>query len=152
MTATVGRCRLTGRLHVALPPPEAFRLFTPLGEQDWAAGWAPRFPAPVPDDSAPGTVFQTAAHGTVTTWVVLDRQWGRRISYARVTPDDRAGTVTVALDAAAAGSTAQVTYQLTALTIQARAALAEFAAGYPAFLRSWEEAIATWLHRSGRDR
>jgi hypothetical protein len=38
--------RLTGRIQVALPPNEAFRLFTPRGEQDWAHGWRPHFPAP----------------------------------------------------------------------------------------------------------
>lgn len=61
MTST--RQRLTGRIQIALPPGEAFRLFTPRGEQDWAQGWHPRFPAPAPDDTEPGTVFETHAHG-----------------------------------------------------------------------------------------
>jgi hypothetical protein len=38
--------RLTGRIQVPLPPEEAFRLFTPRGEQDWVHGWRPHFPAP----------------------------------------------------------------------------------------------------------
>jgi hypothetical protein len=50
------RRRLTGRIRVALPPREAFRLFTPRGEQDWVHGWHPHFPAPAPDDTEPGTV------------------------------------------------------------------------------------------------
>ena len=37
--------RLTGRIQVALPPGEAFRLFTPRGEEEWVHGWQPRFPA-----------------------------------------------------------------------------------------------------------
>jgi hypothetical protein len=86
--------RLTGRIHVALPPGEAFRLFTPGGEQDWAHGWHPQFPAPALDDTEPGTVFETSAHGRNTIWLVTDRQPARRISYARVTlatapPPDR---------------------------------------------------------------
>ena len=92
--------RLTGRIRVPLPPVEAFRLFTPRGEQDWAHGWDPRFPAPSPDDTQPGTVFETSAHGQHTIWLVTDRQPGKRISYARVTPGDQAGTVTVSLSAA----------------------------------------------------
>lgn len=74
--------RLTGRIRVGLPPGEAFRLFTPRGEQDWTHGWHPRFPAPASDDTQPGTVFETGAHGQHTIWLVLDRQWGKRISYA----------------------------------------------------------------------
>ena len=65
--------RLTGRIQVALPPAEAFRLFTPRGEQDWAHGWHPHFPAPVTDDTDPGTVFETHAHDQHTIWLVTGR-------------------------------------------------------------------------------
>ncbi|TMR11175.1 hypothetical protein, partial [Nonomuraea zeae] len=92
---SVARHRLTGRLSVALPPEEAFVLFTPRGEERWVAGWRPRFPAPAGDDSAPGTVFETGEHGELTTWVVTGREAGWRVSYARLTPGSRAGTVTV---------------------------------------------------------
>jgi hypothetical protein len=105
-----GQVRLTGRLRVALPPREAFRLFTPRGERDWAEGWEPRFPVPAPDDTVPGTVFETGAHGATTTWLVLAREPGRHISYARVTPGDRAGTVAVTLDEAGGQSSVEVTY------------------------------------------
>ncbi len=145
MTST--RRRLTGRIQVDLPPDEAFRLFTPRGEQDWAHGWQPRFPAPAADDSEPGTVFETDAHGQHTIWLVLDRQPGKRISYARVTPGDQAGTVTIAISSAGRHSQVQVTYQLTALTGTADHRLSEFADRYPAYLQSWQEAIAAWLHR-----
>jgi hypothetical protein len=53
-----GTRRLTGRIQVPLPPGEAFRLFTPRGEQDWAHGWQPRFPATAPGDQV-GTVTVT---------------------------------------------------------------------------------------------
>jgi hypothetical protein len=136
---------LTGRIRVALPPGEAFRLFTPRGEQDWVHGWHPRFPAPAPDDTEPGTVFETSSHGEHTIWLVTGRQPGKRISYARVTPGDRAGTVTVTISAAGQDSEVEVTYQLTALAGHAEEHLSEFADGYPAYLRSWEDAIAAWL-------
>src|SRR6266567_8723965 len=73
-TAVTETRRLTGRLHVGLPPAEAFRLFTARGEQDWAHGWQPHFPAPAPDDSEPGIVFETSAHGQHTVWVVTERE------------------------------------------------------------------------------
>ncbi|HEY0932531.1 MAG TPA: SRPBCC family protein [Trebonia sp.] len=144
MTATR---RLTGRLRVDLPPDAAFRLFTPRGERDWADDWHPHFPAAAPDDTEPGTVFQTAAHGQQTTWLVTERQPGRRIAYARVTPGDQAGTVTVDLTPAGGVSEVAVTYQLTALSDQADAELADFAAGYADFLRSWQDDITTLLNR-----
>jgi len=143
--------RLTGRIQVDLPPGEAFRLFSPRGEQDWADGWRPRFPAEVRDDTEPGTVFETEAHGQHTIWLVTDREPGKRISYARVTPGHQAGTVTVTVDAAGHGSQVEVTYQLTALTDAASHHLGEFAASYPAFLQSWQEAIAASLAAVSHD-
>ncbi|MEV7806837.1 hypothetical protein AB0O28_28195 [Microbispora sp. NPDC088329] len=140
------RRRLAGRLRVALPPAEAFRLFTPYGERDWVEGWEPRFPERVTDDTEPGTVFRTHADGAATTWIVLHREPGRSVSYARLREGVHAGTVGVTLAAAERGhSDVTVTYDLTALTAEAEADLAAFAAGYPAFLRSWEGAIAAHL-------
>jgi hypothetical protein len=139
---TSAQHRLTGRITIALPPAEAFRLFTPLGEQAWAHGWHPRFPVPAPDDTEPGTVFETRAHGQHTIWVVAGRQPGQRISFARVTPGDQAGTVTVTISPSGRYSQAEVTYQMTPLTSAASARLREFADRYPAFLKSWQDAIA----------
>ena len=99
-------------------------------------------------------MFETSPHGQPgthvppTVWVVTDRQPGRRISYARMTPGDRAGTVTVTLSPAGQhgeASDVEVTYQLTALSDAAQPALREFAEGYPAFLQSWQDAISAWL-------
>ena len=139
---------LTGRITVALPPDEAFRLFTPRGEQQWAHGWHPRFPAPVLDDGEPGTVFETDAHGQHTTWLVTGREPGRRISYARVIPGQQAGTVTVMISGAGDHSDVEVCYQLTALTPAGDRRLREFADSYPAYLESWQAAIAASLHSS----
>ena len=146
---SAGPSPLSGRIAVGLPPVEAFTLFTPRGEQDWATGWRPAFFDPVEDDTEPGTAFQTAAHGQHTIWLVLDRIPGRQIRYARVSPGDRAGTVTVTVspDPNGAGSQVEVTYRLAALSDAGRHRLAEFAAGYAAYLRSWEQAIAALLHR-----
>lgn len=134
---------LTGRITVALAPERAFALFTPRGEERWAAGWRPRFPEPAPDDCAPGTVFETESDGRTTTWVVVDRALGRRIRYARVVPGDHAGTVTVELTGTGdEHSDVTVTYQLTALSPPAVAYLAEFAAHYGELMREWAEAIS----------
>ena len=52
------------------------------------------------------------------------------------------GTVTVTISPAGHESEAEVTYQLTALTGPATRKLREFADGYPAYLQSWQDAIA----------
>ncbi|WP_028920833.1 SRPBCC family protein [Pseudonocardia acaciae] len=142
--AAPARYRLVGSFQVALPPERAFRLFTPAGERDWVDGWDPRFPDSDTDaDTEPGTVFETASDGRAVTWVVLDRQPGRRMSYARVAHGVHAGTVTVTLEPAG-DDHAEVTvaYDLTALTEAARDELRRFADDYPNFLRSWRRAIA----------
>jgi hypothetical protein len=67
------------------------------------------------------------------------------MSYARVTAGEQAGTVTVTISPAGQHSEVEVTYELTALTSLAGHKLTEFADGYPAYLRSWEDAIAALL-------
>lgn len=134
---------------MALPAEEAFQLFTPRGECEWARGWDPTFPALTDDDSEPGTVFQIDAHGHRGTWLVTDRQWGRRIAYAQVVPGQRAGSVTVTLDAIDGGSEVEVVYELTPLSEAGEHDLVQFAENYGDFLRSWQDEIATCLkHRA----
>lgn len=139
--------RLSDRIHVTLPAEEAFQLFTPRGEREWAAGWEPAFPAPTSDDSEPGTVFETDAHGHRGTWVVTDRVWGRRIAYAQVIPGDRAGSITVTLHETESGSEVEVAYELTPLSEAGANHVRQFADGYGDYLHSWEEAIAACLEK-----
>jgi hypothetical protein len=142
---TSSRQRLAGRIQVDLPPGEAFRLFTPRGEEDWAHGWHPQFPVPAADDTEPGTVFETHAHGQHATWLVTSREPGKRISYARVIPGEQAGTVTVTISAPDGRTEVGVVYDLTALTSAASQELHEFAGRYAAYLQAWQDAIAGWL-------
>lgn len=143
------RQRLSARIHVALAPEDAFHLFTPSGEREWADGWEPRFPAPTSDDSEPGTVFETDAHGHRTTWLVTERIRGKRIAYVQVIPGDRAGRITVTLDATGGESQVEVTYELTPLSPAGAHRLERFADGYGEYLGSWQDAIAECLKRRG---
>ncbi|MBL7256103.1 SRPBCC family protein [Paractinoplanes lichenicola] len=135
----------TGSFTVPLTPSEAFVLFTPRGERAWAEGWDPRFPAPVDDDTTPGTVFTTDAGGRRTTWVVTGRTAGQAISYARVAHGATAGTVAVTLRPSTGGTEVTVTYDLTALTAEAEPAARDFFDGYAAYLESWRVAIDAHL-------
>ena len=141
------RQRLSGRIHVALPAEQAFALFTPSGEREWADGWDPTFPAPTLDDSEPGTVFETDAHGHRCIWLVTDRVWGARIAYAQVIPGERAGSITVTLDATEGGSDVEVVYEFTPLSEAGAHHLEQFADGYGDYLRSWQDTIASCLEK-----
>jgi hypothetical protein len=135
--------RVSGTIHVPLPRVEAFTFFTPTGERAYVDGWDPIFPSTVADETEPGTVFQTDHTGAQTTWIVVWRRRGEKIEYARVTPGDRAGIVSVSCSDAGDGTTsARVTYDLTALTPDANAALDQFADDYPDFLERWRQSIA----------
>jgi hypothetical protein len=136
---------LVGSLRVRLPVGEAFRLFTATGERSWVDGWDPRFPVPVEDDAAIGTVFETDTHGQHITWIVVDRDGDRQIRYARVAAARDAGTVEVRLQPEKAHTQVTVAYQLSALTPDGDRWLRTFAAEYPEFLRSWETSIGASL-------
>jgi hypothetical protein len=100
---------------------------------------------PPDDDSEPGTVFQVDAHGQRGTWLVTDREWGRRIAYAQVVEDHRAGSITVTLDPIEGGSEVEVVYELTPLSETGERYLEHFAENYGDFLQSWQDEIATCL-------
>ncbi len=139
------RLRLRGTVAVQLAPAEAIKLFTPLGERRWVHGWDPMFPAPTADETAPGTVFETDPHGSLT-WVVVGRDRGRSIEYAVVAPRIRAGTVEVVCADDGIGMTlASVIYDMTALSEAGELWLTEFAAEYDTYLAHWGHAITEAL-------
>jgi hypothetical protein len=145
------RAQLSGLVRVPAGISAPLSLFTPRGEQAWAEGWDPRFPAPGADDSEPGMVFETGPSQHTVTWVVCAREPGQSIRYARIIPGQDAGTVTVTLGRQAgwAGPVATVSYDLTALSEEAASRLARFAADFPQFLRHWEQAIAAMASPPG---
>jgi hypothetical protein len=142
---TYARVRLEGSVPVALGPADAFALFTPSGERKWAAGWDPWFPAPVEDETEPGTVFQTSQHHT-TTWIVVACDPHRAITYSNVSDEGRAGMIHVRCDPDPDGTTvATVTYDITPLNERGARWLSEFAAGYLQYLEHWQKAIRAAL-------
>jgi Polyketide cyclase / dehydrase and lipid transport len=133
--------RVSGHVAVALPPEDAFRLFTARGEQTWAEGWDPQFLFDAPDDCVVGTVFETHGRARVT-WVVTSSTPGEHIAYVHTIAGDRVGIVDVSLAPGTGGTDVTVTYDLTALSPAADDHVADFASHYPEFLRGWETAIA----------
>ena len=133
-------------IRVALPPAAAIALFTPEGERSWAGkhGWNPQYPVPSRTSGA-GAVFTTRHGAHTTTWVMVDHDHDH-VRYARLTSDALAGTVEVrALAGTGEGTDVRVTYDLTALTDDARHELARLEAGYPAEIATWASDITKSL-------
>ena len=122
--------KLTGDVHVPLPPDDAIALFTPEGERAWVPGWDPHHHG--------ATVFATGHAGADTIWVTTDRE-PRRMRYARVTPGVHAGTVEVRCHPDGDHTRAEVTYHLSSLSPDP---LDDFAAGFDGMLAEWERLIA----------
>ena len=136
------RERLHGVVSVDLPAKEAFFMFTPCGERAWAHGWNPSFPSADEESTEPGTVFLTSHSGRETIWVITNCETGRSISYAVATPGERSGLVGVACAPSRNGTSATVTYDLTALDAESNESLRHFAANFTSFLAHWELSIA----------
>ena len=118
-------------------------MFTPSGEQAWAADWEPQFPCIRSPETEPGTVFVTDHAGRRSIWTVVRYETSHAIQYATVIPDERAGLVTVTCQASAEGTEAMVSYELTALSPGANGQLEHFAARFESLLSHWEVAIAS---------
>ena len=130
----MNRRLLSGTVEVPLPPAEAVRLFTPVGERSWVPDWDPDFPSG--EDTSPGTTFTT--DDGRTSWVIADRT-PASMRYVRITPGVHSGTVEVRCEPAGTPTRAHVTYDLTGHGVD------EFAAGFPAMLAEWERLIAASL-------
>ena len=140
--ATHAVVRQSLRVEVALE--RAMRQFTPVGERAWVGErWKPFFPGGEEGDGdVPGTVFLTEHQGQTTYWVVVERSEDV-VRYARVTPGVWAGTVEVRCEpTGGSATTAEVTYELTALSEAGEVELAHFVDGYEDEIASWARLIA----------
>jgi hypothetical protein len=79
-----------------------------------------------------------------TTCLVTERRKGRRIAYAQVIHGEKAGSVTVTLDATERATEVGIVYELTALSEAGARHLEQFADGYGEYRRSWQDAIERW--------
>lgn len=133
-----------GSVRLPRPVKEVLRLFTAEGERLWVPGWAPRYPAPVEDDTVPGTVWLTDSEHGLTHWVVAART-AHGFTYGRITPGFTAGIVTIdAAPDADDGTDVRVGYHLTALSPGAEDHLDAFDAGFDDMLAEWQRLLDAW--------
>jgi hypothetical protein len=148
------RVRRSGSLQLPAPPRQVLYYFTPEGEREYEAVWAPEYFEPGTPAPNPGLAFRTRAGGEETLWLVLEYdETGGRASYARVVPGVRLGVVTVRCEAEGGGTRVHVAYDQTAVSEAGRRALAAFTQeAFDAMLREWRRAIcrvAGWHPEGG---
>ena len=136
------RARRSGQFRLPLPAAKAFDYFTAEGERLWVDDWEPLV---LSDCGATerGAVFLTDHGGEPTIWTVLeaDRAAGR-LAYSRVSPDRRAGIVTVSLKPAGVCCEVTVSYDMTALSPAGEQAVLDMSeSGFAAMLGEWERLI-----------
>ena len=142
------RTRQRGSFTLPMPVAEAFDLFTAEGERRWVAGWEPIILSERSADE-PGTVFLTDVGGERTIWTVIeaDRTAGR-LTYSRVSPGRRAGTVKVSLAPDGEDSRVEVVYDITSLAEEGDEAVRSMdSEGFARMLEEWQRLIVAALAR-----
>jgi hypothetical protein len=134
-----------GRLIVAGTPATAFVHFTPEGERLWVPDWTPEYLHPRDGALVPGLRFRTRHGGEETLWLVADLDVVRgRVTYVRITPGSRYGTVSVRVTPSTPHeSVVEVGYSLTPLSLEGEAKVAALLSneGFAEMLREWQERI-----------
>jgi hypothetical protein len=104
----------TATIHLDAPVDRVFPMFEPEGERHWAPGWDPHYLWPADGSARVGTTFTTDGGGTV--WILAEHEPGRRVVYTHIRRGV-AGRVEVRCSPAQdGGTTAEVRYDLTALS------------------------------------
>jgi hypothetical protein len=105
---------------------EAFRLFTPKGEEQWVPGWAPEYISPPSGEVGKEMIFTTGSGDEATLWICLEWQPAERhVRYLRATPGSRVAFVDVTCKPdGAARTTARVSYSYVPLSERGRAFVA----------------------------
>jgi hypothetical protein len=131
-------------------PDEAFPLFGPDREGDWARGWLPEPVYPAEIRAEAGAIFRTKQHGEEVVWVVSRYDLKRHhVEYTTFRHADRVGLVSVEVSGREGGSQVNVTYTFTALSEQGRRFIAHFTEEqYERMMADWERAIRHFLETS----
>ena len=139
----------TRDIHLAARAERVFPLFDPIGEKQWADGWAPEVIYPASGEVEEGMVFTTGSHDEAQViWTILAFNAARwRISYLRVTPGSHVARIDIHCeDNLNEATRASISYTFTALTEQGNDYVARFTEEhYREWMSSWETAINYYL-------
>lgn len=127
---------------------EVFELFEPVGEKKWAESWDPSFVKPHSGETEVGMVFTSLHGGEPSVWVVSIYDPARHhIEYIRFSGNAQVTRIIIRCSSNSEGATtAEVTYDLTAVEQSANAAITEMSQEkYERWMSNWETAINFYL-------
>jgi hypothetical protein len=128
-------------------PDEVFPLLCPVREAEWVNGWHPRLVLTESGCAENDCVFVTAAGPQEAIWVITRHDpAGHRLEIVKVIPGIVVGKITVQLEAAATGSTADISYGFTALGPDGDRVVREFTQEhFDDFMATWETELNHFL-------
>jgi hypothetical protein len=139
---------------VGLPLSEAFVLFEPVGEKNWADAWRPVFASTEDAELHDGSVFTVTrshpVHGTVeSVWMVSRYEPPNRIEYRNVETGRRASLISVRCEAAGERTTrVSVRYVHTGLSKEGDEHVTKMTeSAYREMIDRWPKMIANYLKR-----
>ena len=140
--------------NVHLPSADAFALFEPIGEKNWAEGFDPVFATPESSTLGDDSIFTVeASHGGVrheTIWMITryDRA-AALVEYRAVYPGVRVARITVQCGALSESeTTVDVTYRYTGLSAEGDGYIAAMTEEkFGEFIEKWNSAICAYLAR-----
>jgi hypothetical protein len=137
---------LKGRITFSRPADVVFRVFSPIGEKDWAPGWNPELLHPDGASWEEGLIFRTQVDGADAVWIVtkLDVP-SYLVVYHRVEPERYVVRIEIRCAAIANNATEVLTeYSFIGLSERGNREIAEMTQGsYDTKMSHW----ATWINR-----
>lgn len=142
------RGEATGCFVLPVAPSDAFPMFDPVRESEWADGWSIRAVHPAPFRLETDAVFEVPGpNGVIEVWTVAACDPAScRVEYLAVAGRDLVRRVTVRCDPDPGGTRVTVRYIVTAWTPEGAAR----AAGYnQVFIEEWRQPVLEALIRNG---
>lgn len=145
------RISRTSKITINAPLSEAFPLFGPIKEMEWAKGWNPQIIYSTTNLVEEHMIFQTPAHhgheDSIYTWIISKYEPENTFIEYTVFTSERVWWIAIqCTEASHKSTTAEITYTYTGLTTQG-IALNELALPqiYARDLQDWQEAINQYL-------
>jgi len=142
------RLEAAGSFLLPVAPADAFPMFDPVREAEWAEGWSINAVHPNPFRLEPNAVFEVPGpNGVTEVWTIVACDIAAcRVEYLAVAGNDLVRCVTVQCDAADAGTRVSVHYLVTAWTTAGAARAAGYDRG---FIEAWRQPVLDALIRNG---
>jgi len=137
----------SGRFQLDSTVAQAFPMFEPIGEKQWAQGWDPQAIFPPDIEPAEGTVFETlGSKGVPSIWTITHFDLDREIEYTVVTPGHDTTQVVVTCKSVGPTKTeVSVIYRITGLSEKGNEFGRAHKLNFNSIMEHWREHVSLAL-------